>query len=140
MIVCDFCGQSEENYSNQTERDDPRFDIDADGLWACNQCQEKLTSVPTSLVNNEETDERISKLVGKSAGAICRTLNLTYAPPYKVIIDAAAKIAYDEDRHMSAWSFTDLWMDGTTVWLSGDKRARAIVYPNGEIEIKRQYR
>jgi hypothetical protein len=140
MIVCDFCGRSDDKYSNQTGEDDPRFDIDEDGLWVCHQCQENLTSAATSSLGSEETDEWIRKLVGKSAGAICRTLNLPYAPPYQAIIDAAAKIAYDEDRHMSAWLLTDLWMDGSTVWLSGDKLAKAIVYPNAEIEFKRDFR
>ena len=75
-------------------------------------------------------------MVGKSAGAICRTLNLPYVPPYRSVIDAASRIAYDEDRYMSAWLFVTQWMDGTTLWQPEDQSARALVYTEGHILIE----
>ena len=82
-----------------------------------------------------ELDKELSALVGKSVGAICYTLNLPYKPPYQTIIDAASKIAYDEDRFMSAWFFVTQWLDGTTVWRSEDGEAVAIVTPDGSVLI-----
>jgi len=80
-------------------------------------------------------DEALKPLVGKNAGAICRTLELPYEPPYQSVIDAATQIGYDEDRYMSTWSFLTLWLDGTTLWLSEDQTAKALVYPSGEVQI-----
>jgi hypothetical protein len=63
-------------------------------------------------------------------------MNLAYVPPYRSIIDAASRIAYDEDRYMSAWLFVTQWMDGTTLWQTEDKSARALVSTDGNIQIE----
>jgi hypothetical protein len=63
-------------------------------------------------------------------------MNLAYEPPYHSIIDAASRIAYDEDRYMSAWLFVTQWMDGTTVWQTEDTSARALVSTEGNIQIQ----
>ncbi|MCU0486399.1 MAG: hypothetical protein MUC85_09870 [Anaerolineales bacterium] len=84
----------------------------------------------------ENLEERLKALVGKSAGAICLTLNLPYAPPYQSVIDAASKIAYDDDRCMSAWSFVTQWLDGTIVWRSEDGSATALVGPDGSVRVE----
>jgi len=86
--------------------------------------------------DDSELDEKLKALIGHSAGAICRTLDLPYEPPYQSIIDAASKIAYDEDRYMSAWSFVTQWLDGTTVWQSEDRSAKALVSTDGTIQIQ----
>ena len=86
----------------------------------------------------EELIEGLEALAGKSAGAICLTLNLPYEPPYQSVIDAASKIAYDEDRYMSAWSFVAQWLDGTTVWRAEDGSATALVGPDGFVRIEQQ--
>jgi hypothetical protein len=111
--------------------------MDEDGLWVCSECQARLISKPTESEDNEdsELDEKVQALVGKSAGAICRTLELQYVPPYQAIIDAASKIAYDEDRYMSSWLFVTQWMDGTTVWQSEDLSAKALVSPDGDTPV-----
>ena len=112
--------------------------MDEDGLWVCSECRARLVSQPTGYRADDasELDEKIRALVGKSAGAICRTMNLPYEPPYQSIIDAASTIAYDEDRYMSAWSFVTQWMDGTTVWQSPDRIAKALVSTDGNIQIE----
>ena len=121
---CDFCG-----------RPDTELEIDADGMWVCPTCRAKLTLPPTGETNSDLPDE-IRKLVGKNAGAICRTLNLPYRPPYRSIIDAAATIAYDEDRYLSTWTFTAQWPDGTTVWRAHDGESIAVVNPDGTVNIQ----
>ena len=63
-------------------------------------------------------------------------MNLPYVPPYQLIMDAASQIAYDEDRYMNAWSFVMQWIDGTTVWQSEDRSAKALVYTDGNIRIE----
>jgi hypothetical protein len=85
-----------------------------------------------------DVPEELGLLVGKSAGAICRTLNLPYEPPYQVVIDAASRIAYDEDRYMSAWSFVTQWQDGTTVWRAEDGGSVALVTPGGSIHVQQR--
>jgi len=111
--------------------------MDGDGLWVCSECKERLVSKPIGdLDDDSEMDEEIKALVGKSAGAICRTLELPYEPPYHWIIDAASKIAYDEDRYMSGWSFVTQWNDGTTMWQSEDQSAKALVFVNGTVQIE----
>jgi hypothetical protein len=128
---CDFCGKPESLPSRQLE-------MDEDDLWVCSECKARLTSKPTASVEDADLDEKLKPLIGKSAGAICYTLNLPYVPPYLYVIDAATNIAYDQDRYMSAWSFVTQRLDGTTVWLSEDRRARAIVSPEGTIQIVRR--
>jgi len=125
---CDFCGRSEIELSAQSLDISPVMELDEDGLWVCHNCRAKLV-LPT--VGQEAGDlvDELNVLVGESAGAICRTLNLPYEPPYQTIIDAASKIAYDEDRFMSAWSFVTQWLDGTTVWRAEDGESIAVVAP-----------
>ena len=95
-----------------------------------------LTAAPANQTIVDNLDERVKQLIGKSAGAICRSENLPFLPPYQTIIEAASRIAYDEDRYMSAWLFVTQWMDGTTVWHSEDKRERALVDPKGGVQIE----
>jgi hypothetical protein len=83
-----------------------------------------------------DLDPVLKPLVGKSAGAICRTLELPFKPPYKVIIEAASKIAYDHDLYMSTYLFETLWLDGTTVWRASDGDAIALVTSIGEVKIQ----
>jgi len=112
--------------------------MDEDGLWVCSECKARLIGQPTGYLDEDdcELDARIKALVGKSAGAICRTMNLPYVPPYQTMIDAASRIAYDEDRYMSAWLFVTQWMDGTTLWQNEDRSARALVSADGSVQIQ----
>ena len=80
-------------------------------------------------------DEALQPLVGKSAGAICRTLELPFEPPFKTVIRAASLIAYDHDLFMSAWLFVTQWLDGTTVWRDLDGQATALVSIAGDVKI-----
>jgi hypothetical protein len=82
-----------------------------------------------------ELEEEIKALVGKSAGAICHTLNLPFEPPYQIVLNAASKIGYDEDHYMSGWLFVNQWMDGSTVWRSEDGRGMAIVKLDGRVQV-----
>lgn len=138
LATCDFCCRSEKELQRQTQGSTLRFEIDEDGLWICGDCKANIIGVPLGYGDDVEDDERIRELIGKSAGAICYSMNLPYNHPYKSIIDAASKIAYDEDRYMSAWSFVTQWGDGTTVWQSSDKNTKALVFTNGKVEL-RQY-
>jgi hypothetical protein len=104
----------------------------------CPDCRTRPV-LPAVGSGSGELAEELHALVGKSAGAICRTLNLPYEPPYRSVIDAASAIAYDEDRFMSTWSFVTQWLDGSTVWRSQDGEAVAIVSPNGSIRIQPRY-
>ena len=136
LHICDICGRSEQEVSQGASNDDSRFKRDEDGLWVCPHCQSNLITLPISQTENDDLDDKVKGLVGKSAGAICHTTNLPFVPPYQVIIEAASRIAYDENRYMSAWSFVTLWPDGTTVWQSADKSAKAIVSANGNVQIE----
>ena len=134
---CDFCGRSEIDLLAQAPVGSPAMELDEDGLWICCNCRAKLV-LPA--VGQEAGDlvEELRALVGKSAGAICYTLNLPYEAPYRSVIEAASKIAYDEDRFMSAWSFVTQWLDGTTVWRAEDGEAEAIVAPDGSVRVQRR--
>jgi hypothetical protein len=136
--VCDFCGRPETIIQSQNLNGQRELEMDEDGLWVCSECKARLMSKPTGYVDEDdsELDEKIKALIGKSAGAICRTMDLPYVPPYQSIIDAASKIAYDEDRYMSAWLFVTQWMDGTTVWQSEDQSANALVSTDGNIQVE----
>ena len=136
--VCDFCGRPGTAIPSHGLIGQRELRMDEDGLWVCSECQARLISKPTGYEDKEdsELDEKIQALVGKSAGAICRTLELPYVPPYQSIIDAASKIAYDEDRYMSAWLFVTQWVDGTTVWQSEDLSTKALVSPDGDIQVE----
>jgi hypothetical protein len=133
---CDFCGRSEIDLLAQAPIGLPTMELDVDGFWICYHCRAKLVLPP---VGEEAADlvEELLALVGKSAGAICHTLNLPYVPPYQSIIDAASKIAYDENRYMSAWSFVTEWPDGTTIWRSEDRCSLAMVTSDGTIHVQR---
>ena len=122
---CDICGKTR-----------AELEIDADGLWICKTCQSRLITAPVDAESTHELDPDLQILVGKSAGAICRTLELPFVPPYKTVINAASRIAYDQDRYMSAWLFVTQWQDGTTVWRSSDGRATAQVTIQGNVTIK----
>ena len=138
MRFCDFCGRPETEFQYQNLNGQRGLVMDEDGLWVCSECKVRLVSKPTGHEDDDdsELDEKIETLVGKSAGAICFTLNLPYEPPYQSIIDAASRIAYDEDRYMSAWSFVTQWTDGTTVWRSEDQSAKALVSTDGNVQIE----
>lgn len=131
---CDFCGRSERDLLPGAPFGLLILELDEDGLWVCYQCRKRLVLPPVG--DAEEHVEGLEALVGKSAGAICLTLNLPDVPPYSSVIEAAAKIAYDEDRYMSAWSFVTQWLDGTTVWRAEDGSASALVMPDGSIRIE----
>ena len=131
---CDICGRSESDLSTWAPNGSAVLEKDADGLWVCYHCRDRL--VLSAVGEGAEAAQELRALIGKSAGAICRTLNLPYEPPYRSIIDAASLIAYDEDRYMSAWSFVTQWLDGTTVWRAPDKESVAIVTPEGSVRIE----
>jgi len=132
---CDFCGRSEIELTAQILDGSAVMELDEDGLWVCYDCRARLVLPPLGK-EAAEPGEELRALVGKSAGAICHTLNLPYEPPYQTIIDAASRIAYDEDRFMSAWSFVTQWFDGTTVWRAEDGEAVAVVAPDGSVRVR----
>jgi hypothetical protein len=133
---CDFCGRSETDLALTTPTGSPAIEMDEDGLWICCECRPALVLPPVGVESWD--DEGLRALIGKSAGAICYTLNLPCVPPFLSVIDAASRIAYDEDRHMSAWSFVTEWPDGTTVWRSEDDSELACVEPEGSIHVQRR--
>jgi len=133
---CDICGLSDASLRLEQMSDTLPLQIDEDGLWICNECQKRLTTKSTTQELLHDLDEKLVALVGKSAGAICRTLELPFVPPFDVVIEAASNIAYDQDRYMSAWLFVSLWQDGTTVWRASDGHATALVTPDGIVNIQ----
>jgi hypothetical protein len=135
LKTCDICGRDESALFDESPETTSEISPDDDGLWVCGTCRSRVIHQPADTADEGELDEALRLLVGKSAGAICRTLELPYVPPYQAIMDAAAQIGYDEDRYMSTWSFLIQWLDGTTVWQSEDKTARALVYPNGDVQV-----
>jgi hypothetical protein len=133
---CDFCGRSRTKIPDNPSGSSPKLTIDDDGLLVCWECGQKLNSSPIGSTAFGELDEKLMPLVGKNAGAICRTLNLPYKPPYQSVIDAASLIGYDQDLYMSTWIFVTQWLDGTTIWRSEDGSAKAIVSRDGSIWIE----
>jgi len=134
---CDICGRSESALIIESQEDSrPGLQVDEDGLWMCKACQERLWTRPVVLDDALEIDEELRALVGKSAGAICRTLELPLVPPYETVLEAASKIAYDQDLFMSAWLFVSQWGDGTTVWREPEGQATALVIPDGTVNIQ----
>ena len=133
--TCDICDRAEDDLLAQAPDGTPALEIDADGLWICFLCRDRLTLPPTSEATIERP-EGVDALVGMSAGAICRTLDLPYVPPFQSIIDAASTIAYDEDLYMSAWSFAAQWPDGTTIWRAEDGASVAVVGPDGSVRVE----
>ena len=137
FLNCDFCGRPEPRPQYPNLNGQRELEMDEDGLWVCRECKDRLISKPTDDIDDDsEVDEKIRAIIGKSAGAICRTLDLPYEPPYQSIIDAASTIAYDEDRYMSAWSFVTQWIDGTTVWQSPGRSVKALVSADGKVQIE----
>lgn len=132
---CDFCGRFEHELREPTDAKEPRLTIDEDGLWSCADCRDKLTTEPVGDGGEVELDEKLAALIGKSAGAICRTLNLPDGPPYQIVLNAASQIAYDDDQTMSGWLFVNQWLDGSTVWRAADGRGLAIVKMDGSIQL-----
>ena len=133
--ICDFCGRAIPKPDTLVSNQFAPIEVDADSLWVCRDCKSKISSKPVEIEEQGELDERLHPLVGKSAGAICRTLELPYAPPFRAIMDAASNIAYDQDRMMSAWLFVTQWLDGTTVWRKSDGSATALVSEDGHVTI-----
>jgi len=135
--TCDICGRSETEVQPSERRlNKPFLHIDGDGLWLCGTCQKRINSKPEGSEAQNGLVEALKRLIGISAGAICRTLELPDRPPYLEVQKAAAEIGYDQDRYMSAWLFATQWLDGTTVWRKPDGSAQAIVSPDGSIWIE----
>jgi hypothetical protein len=133
---CDLCGRSETELFLEAPDGLSPLEIDGDGLWMCRDCRLRLLTVPIGEAKNVELPEELRPLIGRSAGAICSVLNLPYEPPYQSVIDAAHKIAYDQDLYMSAWSFVTQWIDGTTIWRDEDGGATALVTLDGSVRIE----
>jgi hypothetical protein len=76
MATCDICGRSEFEIQHQAQYSSRKIEIDEDGLWICGECKAGLTEVPLGNEYEGEQDDRIRELAGKSAGAICRTMDL----------------------------------------------------------------
>lgn len=135
MKICDICGRDEFHKSRDIEGSAVEITFTHDGLWICQDCRKNYHGNPEEIIAEVEMDEVLLPLIGQSAGAICRTLEIPDQLPFQSILEAASRIAYDEDMYMSAWTFLTQWLDGTTVWLSEDQSSRAIVNPNGEIRL-----
>lgn len=132
---CDFCGRFEHELPEPKDKRGVKLVIDEDGLWICSDCRSRISSDPVGDGWESKLVDEIKALIGKSAGAICRTLELPHEPPYEFVLDAASKIGYDEDLYMSDWLFVNQWQDGSTVWRSGDGRGMVIVKPDGSIQV-----
>ena len=122
--LCDICGRPEAKRK------------DEDGLWICNPCYKQIKSQPKTQDFDDTLDEALQPLIGKSAGAICRTLELPFVPPFDTVIEAALIIAYDQDLYMSAWLFVSQWQNGTTTWLAPNGQANAQVTTDGKVYIQ----
>jgi hypothetical protein len=72
---CDFCGRSEVELTAQILDGSAVMELDEDGLWVCYDCRARLVLPPLGK-EAAEPGEELRALVGKSAGAICHTLNL----------------------------------------------------------------
>jgi hypothetical protein len=134
VLACDICGRSEAEISRRTA-EGSALKIE-NGLRLCQDCSTRLANLSEDDALAPEPDEHLRRVIGKSAGAICMTMNLPYEPPYCTIIDAASRIAYDSDRYMSTWIFESLWLDGTTVWRDEDASAVALVHADGSVDIQ----
>jgi hypothetical protein len=95
---CDFCGRYEDIIPEPVTGT-VKLSLDADYLWVCWECAQKLSILPAQQ-EPANPEAVLIPLVGQSAGAICRTLALPYRPPYKTVIDAASTIAYDCDYYI----------------------------------------
>ena len=135
ILKCDICGQSQEELlkADQSAASDP-LKVN-NGLFVCNRCHQNLKPWSKVQEDDEVLEDRIQDLAGRSAGEICRMSDLPFRPPYRKIVEAASRIAYDQDKYMSTWSFVTQWLDGTTVWQSEDESTKAIVDINGNIRL-----
>ena len=129
---CDFCGHIESAF---VDAEKPVLTIDEDGLWSCADCREKVATEPVGDGWDVALDEKLVALIGQSAGAICRTLNLPQEEPYLIVLNVSSQIAYDDDQFMSDWLFVNQWLDGSTVWRAADGRGLVIVKPDGSIQV-----
>ena len=127
---CDICGRSETEFLADKISNSDQIVRRAGGLFLCQVCDKKLTKDDFNQDVETYLDELLVPLVGKSAGAICRTLGLPFIPPYESVIEAASAIAYDQDLYMSAWTFETQWQNGTTVWRDPEDHAIAHVTPD----------
>jgi hypothetical protein len=107
--------------------------MEIDGLWVCRDCGAKLVTTPIGESVMGELPQQLEALVGKSAGAICLTLNLPHEAPYQSLVDHADLL---HSNYMSAWSFVTQWLDGRTIWRDEDGSAVAVVTPDGQLHIE----
>lgn len=138
---CDICGRTEYDLGSDTGQK-PLLKSDTDGIIFCPECNAHSTTNPVEPEASMLPDELL-RLVGKSAGAICYSLNLPYEEPYTVIIDSANEIAYEQNIFMSTWEFCDQHHSGITLWRAPDGRQLAVVTQRDDgsykIEIKESY-
>ena len=132
---CDFCGRFEYELPDPADSKQPKLTIDEDGLWACEDCSPRLKTTPVGDGWEVELEDELIALIGQSAGAICRTLELPYGWPYEFILDAASVIGSSDEQPMSSWLFVNQWLDGSTVWRAQDGRGMAIIKPDGSIQV-----
>lgn len=132
---CDFCGRFEHELPVSAHIKDPKLTIDEDGLWVCAECRPKLHTEPVGDGWDVELEDELMALIGQSAGAIYRKLDLPFAPPYKYVLSAASIIGSTDEQPMSGWLFVNQWLDGSTVWRAEDGRGMAIVKPDGSIQV-----
>jgi hypothetical protein len=132
---CDFCGLTQQTLPQGLPDESTTLEMDAVGLWACQNCQSLIISNPSEIEDEGYIDPLLPPLIGKNAGAICYTLNLPFRQPYIQIIEAVSIIGYDNDHYMSTWTFVTLLADGSTVWQSQDRTRKALVEESGNVRI-----
>jgi hypothetical protein len=128
---CDICNRTESQLIGNDADDHPLLVIKG-GLLLCGDCWDKVDIVGDPLTGKELNDP-IQSLVGKSAGAVAMTLNLPYEHPYRDIIDDAGMI---QNSIRSPWTFVEIWLDGSTVWIAPDGSRKAIVCRDGTIRFE----
>ena len=136
QMTCDICGRTAADLPSEALAGSAPLELDADGLWVCVECCSELRTPVVAGGEDEALSAELRALAGQSAGAICRTLDLPYEPPYQPVIDAAAAIAYEDNLYMSAWTFVALWLDGTTVWRSPEGNEISYRTPAGSLRIE----
>ena len=132
---CDFCGRFEYELPEPADTKEPKLTIDEDGLWACADCSPRLKTTPVGDGGEVELEDELIALIGQSAKAICRILELPYITPYQFVLGAASKIGSADEQPMSDWRFVNQWQDGSTVWRAEDGRGMAVVKPDGSIQL-----
>ena len=73
-------------------------------------------------------------IIGLSAGKICFS-NFPHETPDLRKIIQAAEIVWEDMK--SAWLFEEIFLDGTTIWLSPERDQIAHVSPDGVISIQK---